>query len=232
MAEQLLRLGHPGFRERHRLVLFVDEIIAGRLELLTIFGLDVALGDGTLLELRNDPVDLVIEIGRLLSGTRDNERRSRLVDQNAVHLVHDGEVVRALHHRGELELHVVAKVVETELVIGAVGDVGGIGDLPLGIGQLVLDHADGHAEEPVHAAHPLGVAARQIVVDGDHVHALAGQRVEIRGQRGHERLALAGFHLGNPPAVQDDAADQLDVKVPHVQHAAASLADHREGFDQ
>ena len=28
------------------------------------------------------------------------------------------------------------------------------------------------------------------------------------------------------------AADQLDVEVPHVQHAAAGFADHRERFGQ
>jgi len=32
--------------------------------------------------------------------------------------------------------------------------------------------------------------------------------------------------------MQDDPADQLHVEVPHVQHAAAGLADHREGLDQ
>ena len=32
--------------------------------------------------------------------------------------------------------------------------------------------------------------------------------------------------------MQDDAADQLHVEVPHVQHAAAGLADDGEGFGQ
>ena len=34
------------------------------------------------------------------------------------------------------------------------------------------------------------------------------------------------------PAVEDDAADELDVEVPHVEHAAAGLADDREGLGQ
>jgi hypothetical protein len=32
--------------------------------------------------------------------------------------------------------------------------------------------------------------------------------------------------------VQNHAADQLDIEVPHVENAAAALAHHSEGFDQ
>ena len=89
-----------------------------------------------------------------------------------------------------------------------------------------------HAEEAVDAAHPLGVAAGQVVVDRDDVDALAGERVEVGGQRGDQRLAFAGLHLGDLAAVEDHAADQLDVEVPHVQRAAARLADDGEGLGQ
>ena len=67
MREHLLGLGHAGLGQRDRLVLLVDDVVAGRLELLAILGLDVALGDRALLEPRDDAVDLVIEVGRLLS---------------------------------------------------------------------------------------------------------------------------------------------------------------------
>ena len=100
---------------------------------------------------------------------------------------------------GKLELHVVAQVVEAELVVGAVGDVGPVGHLALLVVQLVLDDADPHAQEAVEAAHPLRVAAGQVVVDGDDVDALAGERVEVGGQGGDQRLALAGLHLGDLP---------------------------------
>ena len=138
----------------------------------------------------------------------------------------------ALHVVRELELHVVAQVVEAELVVGAVGDVGGVGDLPLGVVQLVLDDADGHAEEAVDPAHPLGVAAGQVVVDGDDVNALALERVQVGRQRGDERLAFAGLHLGDLALVEHGAADQLHVEVPHVEHAAAGLAHDGEGLGQ
>ena len=108
----------------------------------------------------------------------------------------------------------------------------GVGDLPLGVVQVVLDDADGHAEEAVDPAHPLRVAAGEVVVDRDDVDALALERVEIGRQRGDERLAFAGLHLGDLALVQDGAADELDVEVPHVQHAAAGLADDGKRLGQ
>ena len=107
-----------------------------------------------------------------------------------------------------------------------------VGDLALLVVEVVLDDADRHAEEAVDAAHPFRVAAREVVVDGDDVNALAFERVEIGGQRGDERLAFAGLHLGDRAAVQHHAADQLHVVVPHVQHAAAGFADDGERFGQ
>jgi hypothetical protein len=64
------------------------------------------------------------------------------------------------------------------------------------------------------------------------VHALAGQRVQVDRQRGHQRLALAGAHLGDLALVQRHAADQLHVEVAHLQRALAGLAHHGEGLGQ
>ena len=124
--------------------------------------------------------------------------------------------------------HVVAQVVEPELGVGAVRDVGGVGGALLLVRLHVLQHADGEAERLVDRPHPVGVAAGQVVVDRDDVDALAGQRVEDDGGGGGQRLALAGLHLGDRAVVQDHAADHLHVEVPHVHAAAADLAHERE----
>ncbi len=138
----------------------------------------------------------------------------------------------ALHVVREIELHVVAEVVEAELVVRSVGDVGGVRHLPLGVVQLVLDDAHGHAQEAIDLAHPLRVAAGEIVVHRDDVDAFAFERVQIGGKRRNERLAFARLHLGDLPLVQDGAADELHVEVPHVQHAAARFAHDRERLDE
>ena len=160
----------------------------------------------------------------------DDQRRARLVDEDGVHFVDDGERQPALHAVVEAEREVVAQVVEAEFVVGAVGDVAAIGGALLGRVLLVADHADGQAEEAVDRPHPVGVALREVFVDGDDVHAFAGQRVQVRGQRRHQRLAFAGAHLGDAAVVQRESADELHVEVAHLERAARGLADHREGF--
>ena len=131
-----------------------------------------------------------------------------------------------------VKLHVVAQVVEAELVVGAVGDVGGVGLAALFVVQIVHDDADGQAEEAIELAHPLGVAFGQVVVDRDHVHAASAERVQIHRQGRDQRLAFAGLHFGDLALVQHHAADQLHVEVAHVEHAAPGFADHGEGFHQ
>ena len=56
--------------------------------------------------------------------------------------------------------------------------------------------------------------------------AEAGQGVEIDRQGGNEGLALAGLHLRDQPAVQGDAADELDVEVHHVPHQRLAVDEH------
>ena len=107
-----------------------------------------------------------------------------------------------------------------------------IGLLALGVVEAVDDHAGGQAEEAVDLAHPVGVAAGEVVVDGDDVDALAGQRVEIDRKRRDQRLAFAGLHLGDVALVQHHAADQLDVEMPLAERALGRLAHGGEGRNQ
>ena len=172
----------------------------------------------------------------------DNQRRPRFVDQDGIHFIDDrvvvqfglraltfyvrdgGRLVVALHAFREAELHVVAQVIEAELVVGAVSDIGVVALVALLIAQIVHDIADGHAERPVDARHPLGIALGQVIVDRDDVDALPFERVQIHGQRRDQRLAFSGFHFGDLAVVQHDATNQLDIKMPHVEVAASRLA--------
>ena len=54
------------------------------------------------------------------------------------------------------------------------------------------------------------------------------ERVEVQRQRRHQRLALAGLHLGDPSLVEHDAPDELHVVVAHPEPALGRLADHGE----
>ena len=169
----------------------------------------VDLEIGVLLQLVDDPVDLVVLVGRFLGRTRYDEGRPRLVDQDAVHLVDDGVVELPLHELVEGVLHVVPQIVEAELVVRPVGHVTAVGFLSLRVVEAVNHDADGHAEELVEGPHPFGIAPGEVVVDGHHVHAEAREGVEIDGKRGDEGLSLSGRHLCDLPLVEHDAAYEL-----------------------
>ena len=181
-AEQLLHLVHALFRGRDGLVLQVDEVVAALL----------VLALGARLEARDEAGELVVEVRRLLGLAADDERRPGLVDEDVVHLVDDPEEPLALDPLVQLRDHVVAEVVEPELVVRAVGDVGGVRlapgygpqvDEPLVVRRVarlehergvVGDHPDAQAQEVEDRAHPLRVAPGEVVVDGDDVDAPAG----------------------------------------------------------
>ena len=64
------------------------------------------------------------------------------------------------------------------------------------------------------------------------MHVVPGNGVQIAGQSGHERLALAGLHLGDLPLVEGHAADELHVEVAKPDGAHGSLAHGGEGLGQ
>ena len=228
-AEEALGLAHAPLGQRQGLVLLVPQEVAlhGQAALPVLLVL-LGLGQAGEYEL----VGPVVQLGGLVALAGDDQRRAGLVDEDRVHLVHDGEVQRPLDHALLVGDHVVPQVVEAEFIVGAIGDVRGVGDLPLGGVQVVDDQAHGQPQEAVHLAHPLALELGQVVVDGDHVHALAGQGIQHRREGGRQGLALACAHLRDAALVQHDAADQLHVKGPLVQNAHARLAHQRVGLGQ
>ena len=208
VVDEVAVLGAVEVVDAHVALGLGDALLGHRDRLVLLVELEVEVGDEVLLGARVHALrrlarlhllgelgELDVEVGRLLGRAGDDQRRARLVDEDVVDLVDDREAV----HRQRaavladapavLDLlldrlrHVVAQVVEAELGVGAVGDVGVVGlDLVLGL-LHVLQHAPGEPEQVVDRAHPLGVAAGEVVVDGDDVDALAGERVEADGER-------------------------------------------------
>ena len=211
-AEVVLDLGDAGLEHRDGALLLVDLVVGVAVE-----------GLGDLGEL-GVPADLV------LRRAADDERGARLVDEDRVDLVDDGEGVAALDAVLDGAGHVVAQVVEAELVVRAVGDVAGVGHAPLVGTHRRQDHAGGQPEEVVDAAHPLGVVLGQVVVDGDDVHALAVEGVEVGREGRDQGLALTGLHLGDVAEVQRRAAHDLDVVVPLADDPLRGLAHRGEGL--
>ena len=177
-------------------------------------------------QLGDDAIHPGVLVGGLFAGAGNDQRSAGFVDQDRIHFIDDGEVVLALHAIMNIKLHVVAQIVEAELVVGAVGDVRGVSFAALFVVQIVHDDAHGQAEEAIELAHPLGIAFGQVVVDGNHMHAAPAQSVQIDGQGGDQGFSFTGLHFGDLALVQHHAADQLHVEVPHLEHPPAGFADH------
>ena len=107
------------------------------------------------------------------------------------------------------------------------------------------DAADAKPEKLVDGTHPLAVSLGEVVIDGHEVHTAPGQGVQVNRQRGDERLAFAGGHLGNVALVQRHAADELHIVRDHLPlevvaahmhigavKPAAGIFHHRERFRQ
>ena len=168
---------------------------------------------------------------------RDDERDAGLVDQDRVGLVDERDVARsvrvlAMHLLPGVEAEAVAEQVEARLLGGDVGDVAGVGGAALGRPHRLLHVADAHAQKLVDRPHPGGVAARQVVVEGEDVDAAAGEGGEEGRGDGGERLALAGLHLDDAARVQREARGDLHVVGALPERAAGGLAGESEGFDE
>ena len=158
--------------------------------------------------------DLVGDVGkaavaRFAAG--NHQRNARLVDQDGVGLVDDGGVELAVDLLVGSHGDTVAQEVEADLVLGGVGNVGGVGGPPLGGRHPLLNVRDREAEEAVDAAHPRGVPAGEVVIDGHHVDAAMLAREPGDRRHGRQRFALPGLHLGDRAARQRERPAQLHV---------------------
>ena len=111
-AEQVLDLGDARLEHADGALLLVDLVVAA-----TVLAAVQAL---------HDPGELDVPLRGEVGRAGDDERRAGLVDEDRVDLVDDAEVVAALDELGRVPGHVVAQVVEAELVVRAVGDVLGV----------------------------------------------------------------------------------------------------------
>ncbi len=189
-------------------------------------GVEVAAGD----EVPHEESEPLRASERLPGLARDHERDAGLVDQDGIGLVHEGEVELALDPLRGLESEPVAQVVEARLLRREVRDVRGVGPLPLGDTHPLLHEADREPQALVHRTHPGGVAAGQVVVEGQNVRPAALQGVEKDGRHRGERLALAGRHLDDPAPRESDAGENLLVEGALPEGAPRGLPGQGEGL--
>ena len=117
-------LGHAVVEvvDPERLLDLLDAVLGGRHGALLLVDVVVVVAA----QAADDGGELVVQLRGVGDPARDDQRGAGLVDEDRVDLVDDGVAVAALRLPGPGHGHVVAEVVEAELVVGAVGDVGGV----------------------------------------------------------------------------------------------------------
>ena len=149
--------------------------------------------------------------------TRYNKRCTGIINQYRVHLVDDSIVMAALYEVGRRDSHIVAQVVETELIVGTESDVCLISlATSLGVGLMLVNAVYRETVEHIEWSHPLGVTLSQIVVDSHYMHTITRKGVKEHRQGGHKRLTLTSSHLGNLTLVEYCTTEELYVIVNHL----------------
>ena len=128
--------------------------------------------------------------------------------------------------------HIVAKVVEPVLVVRTVRYVARIGMLAVRRRHIALNRADGQSERHIDRAHPLHVAAREVIVYRNDVDALSFERVQVGGQGRDERFTFARHHFRDLSFVERHAADHLNVVMTQPDRAPARFAADRKRLFQ
>jgi hypothetical protein len=185
-----------------------------------------------LAELWNVAVEGVVKIGAIFHRAGNNEGGAGFVNEDGIDLIDDGKVMPALHHLFEMIFHVVAKIIEPEFVVGAVGHIASVLRATLIVRQTVDDAAYGQTQELIDTPHPFGVTLGKIVVYRDDMHAFASESVEVNGKGCHQGLTFAGLHFGYAAFMKHHAADELDVEMALSQRALGGFAHGGEGRSQ
>ena len=127
-AEEFFRFGDTGCGERDGTAFFIYNIVAVVVVLHLFF---IGLGKDQLPQAGDEKVRHFIELGGCLAFAGDDQRRPGLVDEDGVHLVHNGEAVSPLDQLFFINGHVVPQVIKAQFIVGAVGNIGGVGGFPL-----------------------------------------------------------------------------------------------------
>ena len=163
-----------------------------------VVGGEVFVGIAIRDELAHQSHDL--QLGCLPMGRAgQHQRHQGLIDQDRVGLVDDRDIRVGRDEIRDVGDELVAQDVKADLVDRRVGDVTLVRRAALCAGRLGGDPTHRQTHRLDQWAHPFGVAASQVVIDGHHVDAAPGEGVTGGGDRAGEGLALAGAHFDDVP---------------------------------
>ncbi len=175
---------------------------------------------------------LFVKVGSRLSGARNNQRCSRLVNENGIHLVHNGKYMPALRHLLLIYDHVIPQIIESELIVGSIGNIGTVSFLFLRRGLPMYHQSRGQAHKGIYTPHFFRTHTRQIIIDGYNMYTFSRQSVEISRKRCNQGFTFSRFHLGNTALVQYDTAQKLNMERSFLKDTVICFAHCGKGIRQ
>ena len=113
--------------------------------------------------------------------------------------------------------HIVTQIIETEFIVRTKGNISQISfTTGIGVRLMLIDTINTQSVELVQRSHPLGVTFRQVIVHGNHMHTVSGQRIQEYRQGSHQRFTFTGCHFGNFTFMKYHTTKQLYIIVYHV----------------
>ena len=190
-----------------------------------LFILLVAGEINTLLEILHGFEHLHIHEGVVFCRGGDNQRGSRLINQNGVHFIDDAEIQPLLSLDVVLPYHVVAQVIEAELIVRAIHDVCLITEEAFPFSKRSDNQTCGQSKERVEFSHLFPIATCEVIIDRNNMNLVAVNRVVYRRTSRDERFSFACLHLSDATVVQVQPAEQLYVIMAQSENALRCLAD-------
>ena len=181
-------------------------------------------------ERTHEPVRTRREGDRIGRAAGNHERNARFVDEDRIDFVDDRRCKRTVHELGGVQRQTVAKVVEANFGGRGICHVRSVRRPPFVGGHRPVNGRDRQPHPVIDDPHPLGVAAGQIVVGGQHVHALAGTRVPGDRRHRRERLPFARRHLDDVAFGKRDGGANLDVEHGEPEHPGRDDRGCRDDF--
>ena len=122
----------------------------------------------------------------------------------------------ALHEISGTHRHIVAEIVETELIVRTESDVAVVCTTTrFTVGLVFVDAIHAQTVELIERSHPFGVTLRQIVIDSHHVHTASGECAEENGTSCHQSFTFTGSHLCNFTLCEHHTTEELHIIVHH-----------------
>src|SRR3989338_8297752 len=100
------------------------------------------------------------------------------------------------------------------------------------IAGFVIGTTDRQSQRVVNLPHPNRISSGKIIVDGYHMDTFAGNGVKIRRQSGDQSFPFAGPHLGDFSLMQNNSAQELNIKMPLAERSSGSFSCRGERFRQ